>query len=45
MCTNLKHLILGIDFAQRYKVGIDWDINGKLDVDFSYCWLNLEVKL
>ena len=31
MCTELKqHLILGLDFAQRYKIGIDWDINGKL---------------
>ena len=31
VCTKLKqHLILGIDFAQRYKIGIDWDVNGKL---------------
>ena len=27
MCTNLKqHLILGLDFTQRYRIGIDWDI-------------------
>ena len=29
VCTNLKqHPILGLDFAQRYRIGIDWDING-----------------
>ena len=27
VCTKLKqHLILGIDFAQRCKIGIQWDI-------------------
>ena len=27
VCTKLKHnLILGLDFTQRYKIGIDWDI-------------------
>ena len=31
VCTKLKqHLILGQDFVQRYKIGIDWDIKGKL---------------
>ena len=31
VCTKLKqHLVLGLDFAQRYKITIDWDINGKL---------------
>ena len=25
-----QHLILGLDFAQRYRLGIDWDMNGKL---------------
>ena len=31
VCTKLKqNLILGMDFAPRYKIGIDWDINGKL---------------
>ena len=31
VCTKLKqNLILGLDFAQRYKIGNDWDINGKL---------------
>ena len=29
--TKLKwHLILELDFSQRYKIGIDWDSNGKL---------------
>ena len=27
VCTQLKkHLILGLDFTQRYRIGIDWDI-------------------
>ena len=31
VCTKLKqNLILGLDFTQRYKIGINWDINGKL---------------
>ena len=31
VCAKLKqHLILGLDFAQRYKIRIDWDINEKL---------------
>ena len=31
MFTKLKqHLILDLDFAQIYKIGIDWVINGKL---------------
>ena len=31
VCTKSKqNLILGLDFAQRYKIGIDWYINGKL---------------
>ena len=31
VCTKLKqHLILGLDVAQRYKIGIDWEINGRL---------------
>ena len=31
VCTKLKqNLILGLNFAQRYKIGIYWDINGKL---------------
>ena len=31
MCTKIKqHLISGLDFTQRYKIGIDWDINRKL---------------
>ena len=31
VCTKLKqYLILGPDFAHRYRVGIDWDICGKL---------------
>ena len=31
VCTKLKqHLILGLDFAERYKISIDWDINGKI---------------
>ena len=31
VCTKLKqHLILGLDFAQRYKIGINLDKNGKL---------------
>ena len=37
LCINLvcaqklkQHLILRLDFAQRFKKGIDWDINGKL---------------
>ena len=31
VCTKLKqHLTLGCDFTQRCKIGIDWDINGKL---------------
>ena len=31
VCIKLKqNLILGLNFAQRYKIGIDWDINGKL---------------
>ena len=30
VCTKLKQLILGLDFAQRYNIGIYWDINGKL---------------
>ena len=30
-CTKLKqNLILGLHFAQRYKICIDWDINRKL---------------
>ena len=29
VCTKLKqHLILGLDFAQRFRVGIDWDTSG-----------------
>ena len=31
VCTKLKqYFILGLNFAQRYKIGIDWDINRKL---------------
>ena len=31
VCTKLKqHLILGLDFAQRYRIGMDWDMYGKL---------------
>ena len=31
VCTKLKqHLILGLDFAQRYRIGIDWNTYGKL---------------
>ena len=31
MCTKLKqNLIVGLSFVQRYKIGIYWDINGKL---------------
>ena len=31
LCTKLKqHLILGLDFAQRYKIGLDLDINEKV---------------
>ena len=30
MCTTLKQLFLGLDFAQRYRIGIDWDMYGKL---------------
>ena len=29
--TKLKQsLILGLDFAQRYKLGVDWDLSGTL---------------
>ena len=27
---SLKHLILGLNFTKRYRIGIDWDIYGKL---------------
>ena len=31
VCIKLKqHLILGLDFVQRYRIGIDWDMHGKL---------------
>ena len=31
VCTKLKqHLVLGLDFAQKYKLVIDWEINEKL---------------
>ena len=31
VCTKLKqHPILGLDFTQRYRIGIDWNIYGKL---------------
>ena len=31
VCIKLKqHLILGLDFAQRYRIGIDWDMYRKL---------------
>ena len=31
VCTKLKqYLILGLEFVQRYKIVIDWDINGKV---------------
>ena len=31
ICTKLKQpLILRLDFAQRYRIGIDWDIYGTL---------------
>ena len=31
VCTKVKqHLILDLDFAQRYKIRIDWGIIGKL---------------
>ena len=30
VCAKLKpNLILGLTFAQRYKIGIDWNFNGK----------------
>ena len=30
VCTKLKqHIILGLDFAQRYGVGINWDMYRK----------------
>ena len=30
VCAQLKqNVILGLSFAQRYKIGIDWDINVK----------------
>ena len=30
MCTKLKqHLILELDFTQRYRIGIDWEMYGK----------------
>ena len=29
ICTKLKH-ILGLEFAQRYKLGVDWDASGTL---------------
>ena len=32
-----QHLILGLDFAQRYRIGIDWDMTRKL-------FLRCEVK-
>ena len=29
MCQNLKQaLLFGMDFAQNYRIGIDWDHNG-----------------
>ena len=31
VCAKLKkHLILGLEFAQRYRIGIYWDMYGKL---------------
>ena len=34
--TNLKQpLIIGLDFAQRYKLGLDWDTSGRF-----YLWLD-----
>ena len=31
VCTKLKqHVILGLDFTQRYRIGLDWDMYGKL---------------
>ena len=31
MCTELKqNLILELDFTQRYRIGIDWYMCGKL---------------
>ena len=31
VCTKLKQfLILGVNFAQRYRIGIDWDMYGTL---------------
>ena len=31
VCSKLKqHQILGLHFTQRYRIGIDWDMYGKL---------------
>ena len=31
ICAKLKQpLIIGLDFAQRYKLGVDWDNSGTL---------------
>ena len=31
ICTTFKQpLILGLKFAERYKIGIDWDMYGTL---------------
>ena len=31
VCTKLKyHLVLGLNFTQRYRTGLDWDMYGKL---------------
>ena len=31
ICTKLKQsLIIGLDFVQRYKLGVDWDTSGML---------------
>ena len=36
ICTKLKQpLIIGLDFAQRYRLEVDWDISGNLHI-----WLN-----
>ena len=33
-------LILGLDFTQRYRIGIDWDMYGKLFLRYENSYIH-----
>ena len=45
VCTKLKqHLILGLDFTQRYRIRLDWDIYGKLFLQHEVKIIAISIK-